>query len=407
MHLKKEWVQLAGLFLGLRCIYSLVGAVAGVGIDPRQISDPMYHAVAAILHYDKFSQLFVNVWFRWDTGWFLKVAAFGYGAQDNSTAFMPLYPWLIRGVNCLLGKNYLLAALVVSNAACLVCLILLYEIACQEGLNKDAALRTVMFLLLFPTSFYLFAGYSEALYLALLLGAWLLARRKIWLAAGVLAALATLCRSQGIVMVVVLLWAFLSDCAGGDGKKPIEQIRQITALVTTRTGRASLLTRLKKPDWLAILFPLLTLVGYNTWLQLSGMKSVTTAHAQGWGRVMVMPWKGVQLLLERLVYGQHVSMDYIDLSMYVLALGLSIYGLFRLNTALSLYNWLTLAIVLMVGSDQLLLLLSFSRIFLAFFPLFFLLGEIRSRPLRFAFWFVSFTLQIFLLFVFLNFGWVA
>jgi hypothetical protein len=40
----------------------------------------------------------VDVWGRWDSGWFVSIAQHGYLDPGHSTAFFPLYPLLIRGV---------------------------------------------------------------------------------------------------------------------------------------------------------------------------------------------------------------------------------------------------------------------------------------------------------------------
>jgi Gpi18-like mannosyltransferase len=69
------------------------------------------------------------------------------------------------------------------------------------------AWRSVAALLLFPDALYLLGGYSESLFLALSCGALLAARRNALLLAGALAALATLTRLQGLVLLVPLLFA--------------------------------------------------------------------------------------------------------------------------------------------------------------------------------------------------------
>ena len=405
-HLKKEWVQLAGLFLGLRCIYSLVGAVAGVGIDPHQINNPIYQAVAATLHYDKFSQLFVNVWFRWDTGWFLKIAAFGYGAQDCSTAFMPLYPWLIRGVSYLTGGNYLLAALLISNLACLLTLILLYEVALREGLLAEAASRAVISFLFLPTAFFLYAAYSESLYFALLLAAWLLAKQRNWLVSGILAALATLCRVQGILLTIILLWMFLVNCANAAGNKPLEQVKRVVGQLTSSKGWQTISAALKRPAWLGVVLPAVSYLSYSLYLRFSGLGSIQGALEKCWGISTVSPWKGFGLFLQRLFTTPRVAIDYIDLALLAAMLVLLLVGLRRIDPALSIYSWLTLATFFMRGAQPH-LLESFGRYLLALFPVFLILGNLHSRTLRLGLWMASLGLQIVLLYVFLNFGWVA
>ena len=60
---------------------------------------------------------------------------------------------------------------------------LLYRIA-EPRLGADGARRAVLYLALFPTALFLQAVYSESLFLALTLGAFLLAERSRFLAAG-------------------------------------------------------------------------------------------------------------------------------------------------------------------------------------------------------------------------------
>ena len=73
----------------------------------------------------------LNGWYRWDTGWYLKVAIFGFDPQDGSVGFQPLYPFLIR-VTSITGVNYLLVALIISNTCALVALFLFHLFAFQE-----------------------------------------------------------------------------------------------------------------------------------------------------------------------------------------------------------------------------------------------------------------------------------
>jgi hypothetical protein len=404
---KKDWTRIVFLFIVLRLVYSALGFYLASGPPPERLAkEAIFTQAESLLKDDVFSQKFVNVWLRWDTGWYLKIAAFGYSPDDNSTVFMPLFPLLTRFLGGLLGGNYLLGALLVTNLCALAALILLYEIALQEGLAPESAHRTLLFYMSFPTAFFLLAAYTEAPFLAALLAAWLLARRGKWLAAGLLAGVATLVRMQGVVMTAVLGWAFLAECAGVSSAKPLEQVRQTWGLFSTRLGRRSLLGRLKHPDWLAALLPLAVFGGYNLWLEAAGMTSVTGALQTGWGNATVMPWTGVWMFLQRLFTTPRVFVDYLDGPLFLLALGLSVYGLFRLNPALSIYTWLTLAMILMGGSTPH-LLDSFSRYFMGLFPLFLLLGQWRPPLARLAVWALSLCLQTFLLLAFLDWRWVA
>ncbi|HJX38442.1 MAG TPA: hypothetical protein VJ714_07575, partial [Anaerolineae bacterium] len=41
------------------------------------------------------AELFLGVWQRFDTLWYLRIAAQGYAPDDGSTVYFPLYPMLI------------------------------------------------------------------------------------------------------------------------------------------------------------------------------------------------------------------------------------------------------------------------------------------------------------------------
>jgi hypothetical protein len=405
MRWKKDWTMLVLLFLVLRTVYSLLGARTGSGPAPEPLATgPIYDAVNTLLHGGRFSELFVNVWMRWDTGWLLKIAAFGYAPADGTVSFQPLYPFLV-GLLGRLGGDYLLAALLLSNLAGLAALILFYEVARAEGLDSPAALAAALWLAMFPTAFFLFSAYSDPLFLALALGAWRAARQKQWLAAGLLGGLATLCRLQGALLAPVLAWAWLASLAG-ETATPGAQLGFVWRLVTRRTGWQRIAQALRRPAWIGFLLPAAALLGWTLALRLSGLGSIPETLETHWGIRTVMPWSGVWLFLQRLFTTPRVFVDYIDLSTLVLVLALLVAGLRKLDPALSLYAWLTLALFFMRGTPPH-LLDSFSRYMLSVFPAFLVLGRVRSRYLRIPLWALSFSLQIFLVMGFLDWRWVA
>ena len=150
----------------------------------------------------------IDVWARWDSGWYLDIAKHGYADPGHSTAFFPLYPLLVRGVGWLFLGHDVLAGFLVSAAASAVAFVLLWRLA-LELTASETANRTVLYLALFPTTLFLVAVYSESLYLALSVAAFLLARRSRWAWAGALAGLATLARVSGVMLLpalVILAW---------------------------------------------------------------------------------------------------------------------------------------------------------------------------------------------------------
>ena len=108
----------------------------------------------------------IDVWGRWDSGWFLGIAEHGYSDPAKSTAFFPAYPLLVRGLGWFLLGHHLLAGVIVSLAASAVAFVLLWKLTLALTAEQSAN-RTVLYLALFPTTLFLFAVYSESLYLAL------------------------------------------------------------------------------------------------------------------------------------------------------------------------------------------------------------------------------------------------
>jgi hypothetical protein len=404
---KREWTWILVVFLSLRMIYSCLGAVTVSNGEPQPLSlGATLQTAQSLLRTDGLSLALVNVWLRWDTAWFLKIATFGYQAGDGSITFMPLYPLLIRVAGFLLGGNTLLGAILVSNLAGWMALILFFELASTEKFIKVNPIQSVLALLAFPTAFFLFAAYSESLFLALVLAAFLSARHKRWWMAGILAGFATLCRLQGALLSPVLLWLYLDSAADGSGLAPRARVRAVWSMFATVAGRRQVRPSLLQPAGLAVLLPGMTLLAYLAWLKLSSLGDISQTLQAFWGIRTVMPWEGVRLFLERLFNGPRVFIDFIDLGALLFMLAVCIYATFRLDVAYSLYNWLNLGVFFMRGTPPH-LLDSFSRYMLMLFPAFLVLGTLRNHRLALALGLLLFILQLFLVMGFLDWRWVA
>lgn len=156
-------------------------------------------------------ELFAESWLQWDSHHYAAIAFFGYqfplGHQPN-IAFFPLYPVLMRLVLPLSNGNLILAGLVVAHLALFAALLLLYDlVACDFG--QKVAQRTIVLLLVFPTSLFLGAVYTESLALALAVAAlWAMQRQRWWLA-GAAGGLLALTRLPGVMMAPVIAIVYL------------------------------------------------------------------------------------------------------------------------------------------------------------------------------------------------------
>jgi hypothetical protein len=109
-----------------------------------------------------------------------------------------LYPLVSKVASFLTGGHPLLGATLVSNASLLGAMLVLYALVTLEY-SEAHARKAVTYLALFPTAFFLLAPYSESLFLLLSVSAFWFGRRDRWALAALLALLAALTRSVGVV----------------------------------------------------------------------------------------------------------------------------------------------------------------------------------------------------------------
>ena len=191
-----------GVFLGSRAALWAAVAFAYLVFEPNRHPDADRWDRPEVTGREGF---LLDIWTRWDSVWFLRIAEDGYGAtEEAAAAFYPLYPLLVGLLGRVLLGHYVLAGVVVSLASALVAFALLRTLALAH-LGEAGAPRAVLYLAIFPFTLFLGAVYSEALFLALALASFVLAERGRFLGAGVAAGLAWLTRPLGVVLLPALL----------------------------------------------------------------------------------------------------------------------------------------------------------------------------------------------------------
>jgi Gpi18-like mannosyltransferase len=159
----------------------------------------------------------LSIWNRWDALHYLNLARTGYvseGVEARAIAFYPLYPWLVRVTTSLL-RDELAGAFFVSTIASVIAGLLLHVLA-QLDEKAAVARATVFFMFIFPTSYFLHIGYTESLFLALVIGGFLAARNRRWWLAGLLGVLACMTRVNGLVLVPALAFEAWDQCRAGN-----------------------------------------------------------------------------------------------------------------------------------------------------------------------------------------------
>ena len=184
---KEDWLVI-GWTLAIKLVLIVFGAESFQILSNRRVTG-LHQAL--------------ELWNRWDSLHYLKLAEFGYSSTDPMKAWLyPLFPWTVR-VLAVVTRDYLVAAFVVSGLACAATAVLLRRLVARDY-GPEVAQRAVWFFLIFPTAYFLHIGYTESLFLAFLLASLLSARNRHWWMAGLFGALCWMTRPTGIVLLPTL-----------------------------------------------------------------------------------------------------------------------------------------------------------------------------------------------------------
>ena len=199
---RRAWRLALVLTLLLRLTYSLLAAVVSL---VQSVNWRLVHSNALTENLPppdhSLQYLLFAVWERFDTLWYVHIAAYGYDRPD-AVVFFPLYPSLIRIVSLLIPP--MAAALLISTVAAFFLFWGLQELLLGD---KPPSLvdKSVIVCAVWPAGFLLFAGYPESLLFALIVWSLSTARRGRWLGAAALGLAAALTKAVGVVVVVPLL----------------------------------------------------------------------------------------------------------------------------------------------------------------------------------------------------------
>ena len=208
----------------------------------------------------------VQVFDSWDGHWYLDVVREGYPhhimpnvtyfVSDARAAFFPLYPRLVHYLDNIIPGGPVTVALAV-NVLLGAAFIYLIGVIAKNLFDVKTSEKAMIIAALFPGSFVLNWAYSEALLLTLACMCFIALSKKMWLWAGIFAALGTACRPNGIALVAA--------CA-------------VASLIAIKQDR----------DWKSLIAPLLSPIGFV------GFMAFLMHHTDenfAWFRVQTQAWK--------------------------------------------------------------------------------------------------------------------
>lgn len=319
--------------------------------------------------------LLLSLWQRFDVNWYLKIAGQGYHENDGSTVYFPIYPMLVRGVSLVLPP--MLAAVMISNAALIAALALLYRLFSRIS-DETVARRALVYFLIFPSAFFLTVAYSESLFLLFCLASFDCASQRQWGWAALWGAFSALTRLQGVLMVIPLVYMLWRELRGTT--LSIQLLRALPLGV----------------------IPLATLC-----FQTVTNMSILNVYEGMLRAQFVLPWENVWAAFSLALHGSASAVDVINLLVTVGLVAAMFTVWKKLPFEYTLYALLMfVAPMLRMTTTQ--SLVSMLRYALVIFPVFFVLGSWGRNPwVNRMVLYLSFPLQLYLSAQFILWGWVA
>lgn len=384
-------VRILCLFVASRLALLAVGLLSvsllpsGIGAQPGNL---VWHQPVAPVF---------EIWARWDSEWYLLIADEGYDVGDRlqglgvayersaAAGFLPLYPMMTRALAVLVGG--VAAGALISNICLVLALLLLDRLLRLEvggATGETAGLVACAAVLLHPSSLFLSAVYPEALFLALSVACFYLARTGRFAGAGICGGLATLTRPFGVLLLLPLVWewwAWRSDAED-----------DVTRRARTWSGAWVLLV---PASMTAYMFFCRTVFG----------DPMALLHRQErWRGGLSGPWSAFVRWWEAgpTAHGTHGST--VELIVALVSIAMLAVIIRRLRPSYSLYT--VAAVLLALGST----LWSYSRLALTLFPFFMLIGIAWAEGRRFlptVYAFVGGSLGALLMALFANWWWAG
>jgi len=301
-------------------------------------------------HWSASHDLLLTVWGRWDAQHYIEIASHGY--RGTNMAFFPLYPLLLAIIGKVTG-SHLVAGLIVSNVALYVGLLFFYKLVEHELRDRRVAYRAVFYISVFPTAIFFSAVYTESLFFALTVASFYYIRERKWLLAGVIGALASATRVEGILLFVPFAMEWWSAHRNGESFS----WRSLLGICLVPGG----------------------LLAYMAYLWVLVGDPLYFSHVQWhWNRHLAPPWvsvlNGIHLVTHAHLQ-QTVAYQSIELVFTAFMLVMLVLGFKALRPSYWIYMLLSTVVPLSTSS-----LMSMPRFALVLFPIFMLLAIWGKRP---------------------------
>lgn len=147
----------------------------------------------------------------WDGNWYVSIAKNGYTlnpGKESNIVFFPLYPITIIIAKTITTLPWKVAGSLVSIIALILASKILYK-EIREQWGGSIARRSLFYMLIFPSAFFFSVIYTESLFILLTVLCFYYLRKEKWCLVGLFAALATLTKTIGIILLPIIVLGYL------------------------------------------------------------------------------------------------------------------------------------------------------------------------------------------------------
>ncbi len=311
---------------------------------------------------------------KWDSFWYLDIAKNGYSYNSSpyelsNIVFFPLYPALIKIFSFFTLGNLILSGWMLASFFLLLSLVYLYKLVKEFHQNVDPFLP-VIFLLIFPTAFFLNAVYTESLFLFLSLATFYYTLKEKYFLAGIFGLFASITRITGVLLFIPVVWEI----------------------------------------WKRYKFRLLKIKFLPVFLMPLGTFSFLFYHYFRFGNLFLFfdvekRWgRDFTLNKDHFAFLSNPAIVNLIFDCFFVVFALvAVFFVFRkVRVSYSLYMLATLAVALSSGT-----LMSIGRYILTLFPMYILLGQVKSDYLKYSWIFISILLLAVNILSFVNGYWAG
>lgn len=398
--MEKSTISIKTVLIGFFLWLIITQSFSWLAFNRLQITEPDKKDCSSKIGCQRFDPHpldFLEMHARQDTAWYFNIAYEGYKfskKEQSNVNFFPLYPILMKygndvlrplTPNLTLYHRYLLSGLLISFLSVFLAVIILFKLFRLDNDSRISFLA-ISLLLIFPTSYFFTAVYTESLFLLLSVSTFYFARRGQFVFSSLVGYFASLTKPMGIFLII-----------------PVA----IELFIRSKQNKNNLIL-----NSISLAFIPLGLITFMYYLnQKFGNPFLFIDAAQKWGRNLTLsvafPLDVIYSLfryVERELNFNHASAANISLELLFFVLGLVISIMVLKKERLSYGIWCLVSVLFPITSG---VLVSQGRYTLVIFPIFLTLSRLVRKSFLFGHFYtlVSVLLLGLLTILFVNGYW--